>query len=186
MEETRSLAEKATDREKKALELLREAYSAQMNGELGNAVRLYQESIQCHPTAEAYTFLGWTYSSLQRYDEAIAYQQRAQELGLRIRPRMETETMVMALRLVADGVGDTFVPRAHTRAPYFPVGLTTVAFRPAVHETFATVHRAGARPSPATRAFVDTVVAHMTSPGIGLEPVTADGAARVQSRRGLR
>ena len=31
----------------------------------------YQESIQVHPTAEAYTFLGWTYSFLQRYEEAI-------------------------------------------------------------------------------------------------------------------
>jgi DNA-binding transcriptional LysR family regulator len=43
-------------------------------------------------------------------------QQRAQELGRRLEPRMETETMVMALRLVADGVGDTFVPRP-TREP---------------------------------------------------------------------
>jgi DNA-binding transcriptional LysR family regulator len=95
----------------------------------------------------------------------------AQERGLRIRPRMETETMVMALRLVADGVGDTFVPRAHTRAPYFPAGLTTVGLRPVVHETFAIVMRSGARPSPATRAFIDAAVGHMTAPALGLAAV---------------
>src|SRR5215475_7330407 len=71
MEETRTLAEKAVDREKKAVELFQEAYNAQTKGEFGNAIRLYQESIQVQPTAEAYTFLGWTYSFLQRYEEAI-------------------------------------------------------------------------------------------------------------------
>jgi DNA-binding transcriptional LysR family regulator len=96
-------------------------------------------------------------------------QQRAQELGLRLEPRMETETMVMALRLVADGVGDTFVPRAHTRAAYFPAGLSIVGFDPLVHETFAVVSRTGGRPSPVTRAFVDLLVAHLTSPELGLE-----------------
>jgi len=103
-------------------------------------------------------------------------QQRAQELGLRLEPRMETETMVMALRLVADGVGDTFVPRAHTRAAYFPAGLSTVGFDPTVHETFAIVTRAGGRPSPATRAFIDEVIAHMTSSELGLERLTDDPA----------
>lgn len=71
MEESRNLAEKATDRVEKAAELFQEAYRAQIKGDLGNAVRLYQESIQMHPTAEAYTFLGWTYSFLSRYEDAI-------------------------------------------------------------------------------------------------------------------
>lgn len=98
-------------------------------------------------------------------------QERAQELGLVLRPRVETETMVMALRLVADGVGDTFVPRTHTRASYFPGGLSWVGFRPVVHETFAIVQRLGARLSPATQALVSAVERHMTSPGLGLEVV---------------
>jgi Tfp pilus assembly protein PilF len=34
-------------------------------------MRCYQESVQIHPTAEAHTFLGWTYSFLQRYEDAI-------------------------------------------------------------------------------------------------------------------
>jgi Tfp pilus assembly protein PilF len=63
--------EKPRKREEQAAELLREAYRAQMNGDIGNACRLYQESIQIYPTAEAHTFLGWTYSFLRRYEEAI-------------------------------------------------------------------------------------------------------------------
>ena len=33
-----------------------------MRGELDQAIRLYKESLRAHPTAEAHTFLGWTYS----------------------------------------------------------------------------------------------------------------------------
>lgn len=95
---------------------------------------------------------------------------RAQELGLRLVPRIETQTMVMALRLAAAGVGDTFAPRAHTRAEYFPRGLTTAEFDPIVHETFAMIRRRGARLSPASRAFVGALERHMTTLA-GLEAI---------------
>jgi tetratricopeptide (TPR) repeat protein len=55
----------------RALKLFQEAYRCQMEGDLERATRLYQESIHCFPTAEAHTFLGWTFSFLGRYDEAI-------------------------------------------------------------------------------------------------------------------
>src|SRR5438128_12141727 len=55
----------------RALKLFQEAYSRQMDGELDEATRLYRESIRCCPTAEAHTFLGWTFSFQGRYDEAI-------------------------------------------------------------------------------------------------------------------
>jgi Tfp pilus assembly protein PilF len=71
MESMNSREEKSLSREEKASELLHEAYRAQRKGDLNNASRLYQESIQMHPTAEAYTFLGWTYSSMHRYEDAI-------------------------------------------------------------------------------------------------------------------
>lgn len=51
--------------------LYEQAYRRQMRGELADAMVLYKRSIDMHPTAEAYTFLGWTYSMLRRYDEAI-------------------------------------------------------------------------------------------------------------------
>ena len=71
MEETRNFGEKTT-RMEKAAELFQQAYKTQMQGDFGNATRLYQESIQIYPTAEAYTFLGWTYGLLERYEDAIA------------------------------------------------------------------------------------------------------------------
>jgi len=63
--------EASRDRLEKATELFQQAYRSQMQGDLGTAMRLYQESIQIHPTAEAYTFLGWTYSFLNRHEDAI-------------------------------------------------------------------------------------------------------------------
>jgi tetratricopeptide (TPR) repeat protein len=59
-------------RKRKAIELLQQAYREQMRGNLDEAVELYGKSIAACPTAEAYTFLGWTYSFLNRFDDAIA------------------------------------------------------------------------------------------------------------------
>jgi len=44
-----------------AWEVLQDAYQAQMEGDYERAVELYQSSLGLHPTAEAHTFLGWTY-----------------------------------------------------------------------------------------------------------------------------
>jgi tetratricopeptide (TPR) repeat protein len=54
-----------------ALRLLREAYERQMAGDHAEAIRLYRASIDARPTAEAYTYLGWTLSFQGRYEEAI-------------------------------------------------------------------------------------------------------------------
>lgn len=55
----------------KAVQLFQQAYHFQMKGDFEEAIRLYRQSIHCHPTAEAHTFLGWTFSFQGRYDEAI-------------------------------------------------------------------------------------------------------------------
>ena len=55
-----------------AWELLKEAYQYQMGGDYDMAVELYKRSLDLHPTAEAYTFLGWTYRFQGKIDEAIA------------------------------------------------------------------------------------------------------------------
>jgi len=55
-----------------ALRLFLAAYEAQMRGDLDEAAGLYKESIVAYPTAEAHTFLGWTYSFMNLTDEAIA------------------------------------------------------------------------------------------------------------------
>jgi tetratricopeptide (TPR) repeat protein len=64
----------------RAIELWRQAYRRQMEGELDAAIDLYKESIQVRPTAEAHTFLGWTYSFQGRLEEATAECLRAIEI----------------------------------------------------------------------------------------------------------
>ena len=60
-----------SDREKQANQRFQEAFAAQMAGEYDRAVELYIESLALHPTAEAYTFLGWTYHFQGKIEEAI-------------------------------------------------------------------------------------------------------------------
>ena len=61
----------------RAVELFQRAYQLQMRGAYADAIRLYQESIVLQPTAEAHTFLGWTFSMLGRQAEAIEECHRA-------------------------------------------------------------------------------------------------------------
>jgi Tfp pilus assembly protein PilF len=58
-------------RKQQAEAVFQRAYQLQMNGELAAAIELYKESIATRATAEAHTFLGWTYSQLGRLDDAI-------------------------------------------------------------------------------------------------------------------
>lgn len=56
---------------RQAWNLFQQAYEQQIKRELEEAVNLYKKSLATHPTAEAHTFLGWTYSWMGRIDEAI-------------------------------------------------------------------------------------------------------------------
>ena len=60
-----------------AWELFRQAYEHQMKGDLDLAEEYYKRSIGAFPTAEAYTFLGWTYSFKEKYEPAIEECQKA-------------------------------------------------------------------------------------------------------------
>ena len=55
----------------KSKEYFQKAYQLQMSGKFEDAIKNYKLSIDIFPTAEAYTFLGWTYSDLGDYDKAI-------------------------------------------------------------------------------------------------------------------
>jgi tetratricopeptide (TPR) repeat protein len=65
---------------RRATELWQEAYRCQMKGELDRAIELYRRSIAVYPTAEAHTFLGWTFSFQNRLEEATAECLRAIEV----------------------------------------------------------------------------------------------------------
>ena len=63
-----------------AREMFHNAYRLQMEGELDLAVALYRKSIELFPTAEAHTFLGWTYHFQGKIDEAILECKKAIEV----------------------------------------------------------------------------------------------------------
>ena len=68
------------DKLAQAWELLKEAYQAQMEGDFDHAVELYEKSIAVQPTAEAHTFLGWTFHFQGKIERAIEQCKRAIEI----------------------------------------------------------------------------------------------------------
>ena len=74
------MAELREQEKQVAMDYFQKAYDYQMKGELDEAIAHYQKSIEIYPTAEAHTFLGWTYSFMGRYEEAIAECHKAIEL----------------------------------------------------------------------------------------------------------
>ena len=87
--------------------------------------------------------------------------ERAQALGIRLQPKVEVELKDVALRLVESGIGDTYLPSAYTRAPYYPEGLSTASFSPALYDTFAIIMRPGRRLSLGVRELLRDLEAHM-------------------------
>ena len=68
------------DARERAIDLWRDAYRLQMAGDLEAAIARYRESIAVFPTAEAHTFLGWTFSFQGKLEEATAECLRAIEV----------------------------------------------------------------------------------------------------------
>ena len=95
--------------------------------------------------------------------------ERAQAGGLTLRPRVEVELIDLALRLVAAGLGDTYLPSAYLHAPYYPEGLTTVPFSPALYDTFAVITRPAARLSPGVRELIAELETHMRAVADGFD-----------------
>ena len=74
------LTEEQAAAKREALRYFQAAYEAQMRGDLDEAAALYTQSVEAYPTAEAHTFLGWTYSFMSLTDEAIEECHRATEV----------------------------------------------------------------------------------------------------------
>jgi Tfp pilus assembly protein PilF len=59
------------DSRSRALDLCDEGTQALLAGDVEEAIELFTASLKLTPTAESYTFRGWAYSFLGRYDDAI-------------------------------------------------------------------------------------------------------------------
>ena len=60
------------EKQHEAMDLVGRAYQHHMRGEVEKAIELYDRSIACCPTAEAFTFRGWARSVQRDFDGAIA------------------------------------------------------------------------------------------------------------------
>ena len=100
-----------------ALDYFERAYEHQMKGELDEAVDLYKKSIEILPTAEAHTFLGWTYSFMGRLEDAIAECRRAIEID----PDFGNPYNDIGAYLIEQGMLDDAIPwlEKATRAPRY-------------------------------------------------------------------
>src|SRR5918992_1421346 len=103
--------------------------------------------------------------------------ERAQALGVRLQPKVEVELKDIALRLVAVGIGDTYLPSVYTHAPYYPQGLSTSSFTPALYDTFAIIPRPGARLSPGVRELLTDIEEHLRAIADAFDRSRLDAAA---------
>ena len=108
---------------REAWKYFHQAYELQMKGDLEEAAQLYKRSLDSHPTAEAHTFLGWTYSFMGKLDEAIEECQRA----IRVDPDFGNPYNDIGVYLIEKGQYDEAIPwfeRAMTakryESPAFP------------------------------------------------------------------
>ena len=92
--------------QKLAIEYFQRAYAHQMKGEFDEAIEFYKKSIEVLPTAEAHTFLGWTYSFLGRYDDAITECHRAIEID----PDFGNPYNDIGASLIEQGARDEAIP----------------------------------------------------------------------------
>jgi DNA-binding transcriptional LysR family regulator len=90
-----------------------------------------------------------------------------QAAGYSLRPRVEVEDTETALEIAARGLADTITWRGvlHGLADRLPPGMGWVSLEPALHETFAIVHRPAAELSPASRVVAHLVAERMTRLG---------------------
>jgi Tfp pilus assembly protein PilF len=90
----------------RAVRILEKAYEKQRAGELNEAIALYKTSIETYPTAEAHTYLGWTYSFQGRYDEAI----EQCKIAITVDPRFGNPYNDIGSYLIQKGKLDEAIP----------------------------------------------------------------------------
>jgi len=89
-----------------AWDLLKEAYQYQMGGDYEMAIELYKRSLDLHPTAEAFTYLGWTYRFQGKIDDAIAECKKA----IQIDPEFGNPYNDIGAYLIEKGEYDEAIP----------------------------------------------------------------------------
>jgi Tfp pilus assembly protein PilF len=109
----------SSDPIERARQLWQQAYNAQMSGDLDRAVELYKDSLEVHPTAEAHTFLGWTYHFQGKLQDAIDECKRAIEVDPNFgNPYNDIGAYLISLKRYDEAV--SWLERATRAARYEP------------------------------------------------------------------
>ncbi len=95
-----------SDPRAEAAEFFRQAFEMQSSGEYARALELYTRSIVAYPTAEAYTFRGWTYSFVHDYNSAIEDCRRA----IQVDPEFGNPYNDIGAYLIEQGKWDEAIP----------------------------------------------------------------------------
>ena len=108
-------------KKEQALFYWQDALEHQQKSEFSDAIGLYLKSIEIYPTAEAHTYLGWTYSMMGRVEDAIEECRKA----IRADPDFGNPYNDIGAYLIEMGEYDAAIPwlEQATRAPrYEPRG----------------------------------------------------------------
>jgi tetratricopeptide (TPR) repeat protein len=104
------IAAEEDPREKTAEELYNTGYLAGMLGWHREAIVLLEKSLAIMPTAEAYTYLGWTYSHMGDYKRAIDEAQKA----ITVDPHFGNPYNDIGVYLIELGKEDEAIPYLET------------------------------------------------------------------------
>lgn len=89
--------------------------------------------------------------------------ERLQQHGGRLAPHIEVEYLAGALRLAAQGVGDTIVARAAVDGGYLPDRLHTTPFAEPLYDTLAVAKQRNLPLSPATRELLSIALERLAA-----------------------
>ena len=98
--------EESTGKSESAEQLYKAGHMMSVLGRYHEGIRLLERSLKVQPTAEAYTYLGWTYSQLNNHPRAIEYAKEA----IRLDPEYGNPYNDMGVYLMAQGKEDEAIP----------------------------------------------------------------------------
>lgn len=98
--------EEPAQQRRKVEQLYSMGYLMGLLGRYDEAIRLLERSLEVEPTAEAYTYLGWTYSHMGEYRRAIEEAEKA----IRLDPDFGNPYNDIGVYLMEQGKDDEAVP----------------------------------------------------------------------------
>ncbi|MFQ5989269.1 MAG: tetratricopeptide repeat protein [Candidatus Methylomirabilales bacterium] len=98
--------EASKEKSQRAEKLYNTGYMMTLLGQFEKAIQLYEQSLEIQPTAEAHTYMGWTYSHMRNLKRAIEEAEKA----IRIDPDFGNPYNDIGVYLIDQGKDDEAIP----------------------------------------------------------------------------